>query len=78
MSAIPKLPATKRAEVQQVVQRRRILTKLIATLQDEKRQIPDNKTLCQRLGVSYNVLRRTLYGDPYRTAHPDDEHGTAA
>lgn len=72
MSALPKLSEAERTDVQRVVQQRRLLTKLIATLQDEKRKLPNNKTLAKLKRVSYSVVRRTVHGDPYRTDHPDD------
>lgn len=78
MSAIPKLPKTVRAEIQTIEQKRRTLMKEIAKLQDEKRALPNKKTLAKQLGVCYSVLRRTINGDPYRTSHPEDEHVRAA
>jgi len=47
-------------------------------LEDEKRAIPDNKTIAERLGVNYSVVRRLLYGEPYKNAHPDDNQEHAA
>lgn len=78
MSARPKLPTAARVVIAQTVQRRRILTKLIAELQDEKRKIPNNKALAKQLGVCYAVVRRTLHGDPYKNSHPEDDHARAA
>lgn len=73
MSAHPKLPKTLRMEIMQTVQKRRDLVRKIAELQDEKRRLPNNKTIARRLGVCYAVVRRTLHGDPYKTRHPQDD-----
>jgi hypothetical protein len=73
-----KLPDTACAEIMQTVEKRRAIMKEIARLEDEKRQIPNNKTLAKRLGVCYSVVRRALYGDPYKTPHPADESVRAA
>jgi len=73
MSAPPKLPAAVREEAFCIAQRRRMLTKLIATLQDDKRQTPNHKALAQDLNVSYSVVRRIIHGDPYKNKHPRDE-----
>ncbi len=78
MSVRPKLPTAKREWILRMVQRRRTLTKLIAELLEEKRKIPDNKTLAKQLGVCYSVVRRTLHGDPYKTRHPEDDQARAA
>jgi hypothetical protein len=72
MSALPKLPEAVREEIRQVIERRRNLQRMIATLEDEKRQLPNRKELAQRYDVSYDVVARVAFGDPYKTAHPQD------
>lgn len=78
MSAPPKLPIAARQEILKTVERRRQLMKQIATLQDEKRKLPNNKSLAEMLGCSYRVIRRALYGDPYKNQHPDDDQARTA
>jgi hypothetical protein len=78
MSARPKLPEVARSTIMQIVEKRRNLMREIARLQDEKRAIPNIKTLAKQLGVSYDVVHRTLHGDPYKTQHPEDERARAA
>ena len=78
MSARPALPAQARETIAKTAERRRVLMKQIATLQDEKRQLPNNKTLAEKFGVGYDVVRRILSGDPYKIPHPDDDKGMAA
>ncbi len=73
MSAPPKLPQAKRELIAQTIQRKRILTRLIATLEDERRQLPTAKQLARELCVSYHVVNRVIYGDPYTNTHPMDE-----
>lgn len=78
MSARPKLPQETREELQRMESRRRRITKLIARLQDEKRKIPAKVAIARKLNVAYSVVMRAVHGDPYRTAHPDDEQANAA
>jgi hypothetical protein len=78
MSARPKLPEAARSTIMETVEKRRALMREIARLQDEKRALPNNKTLAKQLGVSYDVVHRTLHGDPYKERHPQDERARAA
>lgn len=78
MSALPKLTAEERARIQRMEHQRRRLVRLIAALQDKLREFPEKKQLAADRGVSYKVIRRVLYGDPYRTRHPQDERDRAA
>lgn len=72
MSAPPKLPSSTRAEIARIANRKRRIVKLIARLQEVKRQIPSAPQLAKKLNVSAQVVRRTINGDPYINQHPLD------
>lgn len=72
MSAPPKLRIAEREQLAEIDRKKRILTKLIATLQDEKRRLPTKRDLARQLGIGYTTVRRVLSGDPYRNQHPAD------
>lgn len=72
MSALPKLPSSTRAEIARIASRKRRLTKLIARLQDVKRQMPSAPQIAKQLNVSENVVRRTINGHSYKNRHPQD------
>jgi hypothetical protein len=79
VSAPPKLPTAARAELIAIAKRRRDVLREIARIESEKaeriaelKRLPTHKALAKQLGVCYQVVRRTLYGDPYVNTHPMD------
>lgn len=85
MSAPPKLTVAERSQLLQHIQHRRALQRRIAeyldtaqALRSELKTLPTIRELAQEHHVSYPVVRRILYGDPYKTSHPQDGKHEAA
>jgi hypothetical protein len=78
MSRPPKLTRDERAKILAMERRRRRIMRLMCVLSTKLREIPSKKELAVQMRASYSSIRRVLYGDPYRTTHPEDGSNRAA
>lgn len=64
----PKLPLPDRQSILETVRTKKLLMRLIAELEAEKRSLPTVRQLCRKYNVHPNTINRIIYG----TTNPED------